>query len=213
MSKLICPNCGAHTSFNPILANVKGILVDLSSKVATNYTNVRVAFEEPYQYGVDNYAILNCQACGKRFIAHNSEYSPEGAWQVVYPICNKVIAEEIPEPIKSELSEAELCYATGAYRACTAMCQITLEALWHQCKVANLNELETAGIISQALRQQADEIRLWGNIAKHDVITDVVSEEDAKQLLAYLEAILNAVYVEPARLGRLKEKREQLDQS
>jgi hypothetical protein len=70
--------------------------------------------------------------------------------------------------------------------------------------------LKERGIISQRLYEIANEVRLWGDIAKHEFVADVVEKEDAEELLVYLETILNDVYVEPKRLSRLAEKRKEL---
>jgi len=211
MAKLICPNCGAATSFSPACIAGKGILRGESTDKYTKWGEVEIQAVIPYQYGEISYAILVCRACNEFFVAINDEYSEEGYWEVVYPIPRRTASEEIPEPIKSEFEEANLCFAIGAYRACVAMCQIALEALWRDKEASSIKDLEERGVISSVLRQKADEIRLWGNVAKHEPIPDAVSKEDAEQLLTYLEILLNDVYVEPKRLGRLKQKREQIE--
>ncbi|GAG40223.1 unnamed protein product, partial [marine sediment metagenome] len=101
-----------------------------------------------------------------------------------------------------------LCFSVGAYRSCASMCQIALEALWRDKEVSNLNGMKDKGIISSNLYDRANEVRLFGNVAKHELVPDAVEKEEAEQLLAYLEAILNAVYVEPKRLDSLRQKRE-----
>ena len=44
----------------------------------------------------------------------------------------------------------------------------------------------------------------------HEDIPDKVVKDDCEQLLAYMEALLYAIYVEPKRLADLSQKREQL---
>jgi hypothetical protein len=92
------------------------------------------------------------------------------------------------------------------------MCQIALEALWRDKQVSNLKELTEKGIISKQLYAQADEIRQWGNVAKHELISEAILKEDAEQLLAYLETLLDHVYVQPARLEALKQKRKEIEE-
>jgi len=94
--------------------------------------------------------------------------------------------------------------------ACVAMCQRTLESLCQDKAVSGLNELRDKGIISGALFERATEIRLWAGLTKHKPI-EAISHEDADQLLAYLEMILNSVYVEPKHLDDMQHKRQQLD--
>jgi hypothetical protein len=151
------------------------------------------------------YAILECRACEEHFVAERRA----GEWIAVYPIAHRPVAEEISEPIKSEFEEVHLCFAVRAHRACLSMCQTALEALWRNKGVSGLNELRDKGTISSSLFDQATEVRLWANVAKHKLIHEPIEREDAEQLLGYLEAILHTVYVEPARFAALKQKREQ----
>ncbi len=44
----------------------------------------------------------------------------------------------------------------------------------------------------------------------HENIPEKVNKDDCEQLLAYMEALLHAIYVEPKRLSDLSKKREQL---
>ena len=91
------------------------------------------------------------------------------------------------------------------------MCEVALEAVWREQGAAGLNDLRDKGIISRRLFDQANEVRLWGNVAKHELIAQPISREDAEELLTYLEDILDDVYVKPKRRAALKEKREQLE--
>jgi len=85
--------------------------------------------------------------------------------------------------------------------------------LWQNKKVSGLNQLRDDGIISQRLFDRATEIRLWGDIVKHEPIAESVSKDDAEELLTYLEDILNHVYVEQARYEAFKQKRKRIEES
>jgi hypothetical protein len=160
--------------------------------------------------GDTNYAILDCHACGGRFMAKMHRYQDDN-WVPVYPIPQSKVADEIPEPVKDEFKEANLCFAVGAYRASVATCEIALEALWRLQKCKGLNDLKDRGIISESLFNRATEVRLWANIAKHETLPDAINPEDAEEILRYLGAILESIYVEQARLDALKQKREAID--
>lgn len=208
MGKLICPLCGAYTAFEPVMLRGQGILVEDSTHRMT--LRKEVALEAVTDRRGQTYAILRCLSCEERFVAEEDEYSE---WSAVYPIQHRPVAEEIPEPIKGEFEEAHLCFAVGAHRGCVAMCEVALEAVWREQKASGLNELRDKGIISLQLYKRANEVRLWGNVAKHELIPDVVEKDDAEQLLTYLEVLLNDVYVEPKRLDSLRHKREQIERS
>lgn len=209
MAKLVCPHCGASTVFSPARVVGTGILTDSSDKTTTVYGKVEILAITPYDYGGTDhvYAILVCGACEQYFVAEREEYADE--WLAVHPIQHKAAPEDIPQPIRSEFEEANLCFAVKAYRACVSMCQITLEALWHEQQVSGLDQLKDK--ISATLYNGANEIRLWGNLAKHELIIDPVSKEGAEQLLGYLEMLLNEVYVEPQRLDSLAKRRKELE--
>jgi len=211
MGKLICPLCGAFTSFSPVQLIGQGILLERSGEKYTMSEKVmlRAVTDEDYMIVKDTcYAILACQACGKWFVAEKERHGRQ--WSAVYPIQHKPAAKEIPEPIKGEFEEAYLCFAIGAYRGCLLVCRTALIALQREQGVTSLKELRDKGAISDLLYGQADQVRLWGNMVGHEDIPEAITRDDCEQLLAYLGALLDAVYVEPKRLAELAQKREQL---
>jgi len=208
MSNIICPVCGTPTAFTPIYLSCERDFNYIDGTQGAAQTNSVVRMEMHNYHQRIKYAILSCQSCDSYFIASGT-YSSD--WAAVYPISKKLVSEDINEPIRGEFEEACLCFAVGAYRASISMCQIALEALWRDKEVSSLKELYEKGTISKHLFEQADEVRRWGNIAKHEPIPDVVEKDDAEQLHAYLEAILDHVYVQTARLAALKQKRQGLE--
>jgi hypothetical protein len=207
MTKLVCPLCGDATSPTKEWFTGQGILLDHSTKDRTVYGHVSLQAVSGTQIGESTYGIMVCQSCERRFVA---KIDSRGYWEAVYPIAHKPVAAEIPQPIGSEFGEAHLCFAVGAYRGCLAMCEVALEAVWRDQGAKGLSDLRDKGTISQKLFDQADEVRLWANVAKHELFDQPVSREDAEELLGYLEAVLDAVYVQPARLTALKQKRKEL---
>jgi hypothetical protein len=208
---VICPICCTPTSVNPVLIRDEmAYLPEESSERRAVYGKAVVhAITDDESPHYASYGVFTCQACGRRFVA--KKHISDNEWVPVYPIPHKSIAEQVPEPIKGEFEEASLCFAVGAYKACSSMCQRTLESLCQNKQVPRLDELLSSGIISQALFDRAREIRLWAGITKHKPLDEPVSKEDVELLLRYLEDILNHVYVEPTRLDSLVQKRKQLD--
>lgn len=208
MAKLVCPHCGTPAAFTPIFIS-RDEVFDYVTGTEEAASNPRVIKAEmpKYHEGI-RYAILCCQDCANHFVAMQT-YGTD--WHSVYPILRKSVSKDIPPPIIGDFKEANLCYAVGAYKACVSMCQITVEHVWHEQHVSGLSELKDKGIISPRLYDRANEIRLWGNLAKHELIVDPVSKDDAEQLLGYLEILLSEVYVEPKRLDSLTKKRKELE--
>lgn len=210
MGKLICPHCGDATA--PIPFHFKATVVLDDTRLA--------AFVRGYPYveGLTQaitipdtdqatYGIIVCQSCGDLFVAKKEN----SGWLAVYPVQHKPVAEDIPEPIRSEFEEANLCFAIGAYKACISMCMTTLEATWQDKKVSSLNELKDNGTISENLFKRADQVRRWANVVKHQLIHEVVTKEEADQLLSYLEQILDAVYIEEKRFSDLTQRLRQIE--
>lgn len=203
-----CPHCAVMTSLIPLR------IYDDEAVVHGSHTAEARAIT-----GLDEdstlYAIYVCQDCGKRFIAkgifirEKPNLSRIPQWFPIYPIPTREVSKKIPQPIRGEFEEAALCFSVSAFRACVSMCQRVLESICQEKTVSGLNDLLGNGIISKTLFDRATEIRLWAGITKHKPLTESVATEDAEELLNYLDSILNAVYVEPARYDRLKQKRQQ----
>jgi hypothetical protein len=202
MAKLVCPLCGTFTA--PIPSWFKATV----SRTVYAFPGPAVSSEDGWaqavtvsEAGQPTYSVIVCQACGKRFLAELKG----NEWSAVYPIAYKAVAKEIPEPMRSEFEEACLCFAVGAHKGCLLMCRTTLIALQREQKVSSLGDLKDKGTISDRLFRQADQVRLWANMVGHEDIP-----KDSEQLLAYVEVLLDDVYVKPARLAALSQKREQL---
>lgn len=212
MSNIICPICGTATSLNPvIIEDERSYLPERSSENSAVYGKARVfAITDDDSPHYVSYSVLRCQACGGRFVAKKHKYD-DSDWVAIYPIPHKLVSVEIPQSIKNDLEEANLCFVVGAYKACVSMCQIALEALWRDKQVSGLKDLSDSGIIASQIYERANAIRLWGNVVKHEPIADAISKEDAEQLVTYLDKILNEVYVEPKRFDALRQKRKQIE--
>lgn len=208
MEKILCPHCNTATSLSPVrIEDNKAFMPDRSSEREKVFEKA-VVFgikEAEYPYKV-SYGIFECQACSERFVAKKEEYTD---WVVAYPLPHKPVDKEIPEPIKSQFEEARLCFVVDAYLGCLLVCRTALIAVQRNKGVANLKELREKGLISNTLYEQANEVRLWANMVGHEDIPDKVVEDDCEQLLAYMEALLYAIYVEPKRLADLSQKRKQ----
>ena len=209
MGNILCPDCNTATSLNPVMIqDDRAFMPDRSSERESIYEKavVRGIKKAEYPYKV-SYGIFECQACSERFVAKKEEYTD---WVVAYPLPHKPADKEIPEPIKSQFEEARVCLVVDAYLGCLLVCKAALIAVQRSKGVANLKELREKGLISNTLYEQADEVRLWANMVGHEDIPDKVVKDDCEQLLAYMEALLYAIYVEPKRLADLSQKREQL---
>ena len=206
-----CPNCGDSTAILfEWIDDKTAILVKDSNESVTYRTHARTVacLEANYPHEIA-YGICACATCNKRFVVKQKQYE-DHEWVPIYPISLRPIDGAIPQPMQSQFVEANLCFAVGAFQGCLAMCQVTAESLWRNKEAKGLADLLTKGIISQTLFDQSNEIRLWGNLIKHELEGNV-SPEDAEQLLVYLDSLLDHVYVQPAKLSALKSKRKSIE--
>ena len=219
MSQLICPHCGAYTAFNPVYIKGRGIIKKASNSSKTIYDEVSIHSVISANFSGKGYAIIDCLACEERFVAETAssfgdiDEADQLDWSVVYPIRHITVASEIPQPIKEVFEEASLCFSVGAYKGCLLMCRTALVALQREQNVTGLQQLKDNGSISLRLHNQADEIRLWANMIAHEDVPDPVSEEDCKELLTYMEMLLESIYVQPKRLEALTTQRKKLKNS
>lgn len=214
MNKVFCPICGIATSLNPVLIEDEhAFMPNRSSERERVYEKAMVSAIKIAEYPHEvSYGIFECQVCGGYFVAKYQKYE-DPDWVAVYPLPHKPVAEEIPEPIKSQFGESQICFSVGAYLGCLLVCRTALIAVQRNIGVTSLKELKDNGFISNILYKQADEVRLWANMIGHEDIPEKVAKDDCEQLLAYMEALLYAIYVEPKRLSDLSRKREQLKSS
>lgn len=122
--------------------------------------------------------------------------------------------EDVPPHIAQAASEATLCHSTGAYRAGGSLARAVVEATAKDKKAngknleARIDALASAGHIREHTKEQAHEIRHFGNGMAHGDFADPVSEEESAEVLELMSEVLNEVYQSPARLAKVKAARE-----
>jgi hypothetical protein len=104
-----------------------------------------------------------------------------------------------PTVIRDTFQEAAACFRTRAYLAAAIMCRKTLEATCalHGVKERNLarslEDMKAKGLVDARLYEWADELRLAGNEAVHEVGAKV-SREDASDMLDFTKAIVDYLF-------------------
>lgn len=205
---LMCPTCKAATSLNAL--TIRGQALDISGSSANSKQMRMVEMDAVWEDRGDSFVIARCQACWAYLVVGHLDY---GDWRVFWPQADVAVSDDIPSAIRAAVKEAKLCLSVGAYEASLMMSRTALIRLQRDRKVQSLKGLWEHGELSATLYGQADEVRLWANIVGHaDVEPGDVSRDDAEEVIFYLESIMDAVYVQPASLGRRKAKRLELGQ-
>lgn len=146
---------------------------------------------DPYKRFFDYVEIY----AAKVFPNAHADYAPEG----------------VPEQIAMEFCEALECGWAGHDIAAALVGRRVLQAAARDVigtKLKNLQE-EIEAIpddrLNKALKEQAHHVRLIGNDAAH---VDPVAKEDVEDLLAFVEQVLDALYVGPTKVAKLQAKRD-----
>lgn len=118
------------------------------------------------------------------------------------------IDERVPESIREDFEEANLCFSVDAYRAAAVMARRTLQSI---CLDKGANEgdklhqqidwLFSQQIITRELKEWAHEVRYVGNDGAHPKKPEddiPVTSEDAKDILDLLKQFSQVLYVAPA---------------
>jgi hypothetical protein len=140
---------------------------------------------------------------------------------------------DVPSPIDSAASEAWRCHAVGAYRGALVVARAVVEAS-AKFQGANgrdlakkIEDLAAQGLIRQAMKEAAHEVRHWGNDVAHgdldvpresaseqdyreaaEEMTATVTREEAEEILVLMDDLLAELFQGPARTQRAREARE-----
>ncbi|MCI2421495.1 DUF4145 domain-containing protein [Saccharopolyspora sp. K220] len=119
----------------------------------------------------------------------------------------------MPAHIAEAASEAHECHSIGANRAAILMARSVLEATAKDCGATKGNlqdKIDTLHVnekIGRFVREQAHEIRYFGNDMAHGDFVVPVTEEEASEILGLMAVVLNEVYEAPAKLEELRQAR------
>jgi hypothetical protein len=155
----------------------------------------------------------NCDLpiCG----AYNSD-AEEGEETVWPEVVTRKEYPDVPEAIASTASEAHQALGAKAPRAALAVARAVVEATAKDKGIAvggiytKIEGLYSAGLISEAMKETAHEIRFAGNEAAHGDLTEEETSavEGARAIVGLMDVILEWVYQGPAQVARIRTARE-----
>lgn len=195
-----CGHCGQWTSFKErvstrFTASIPPPIGDVDGKVTE-------------QQGI--WRILQCTTCLRPALQQvGPGYDEKDARTILYPV-SKTPVMGLPEVI-DRAYRAALRVRDVDPSAFALLVGRTLEAI---CKhenaggptlAAKLRKLVSSDKIPRTLAQMADQLRVIRNLAAHD-FEDEVTEADADIALEFIEAILEYLYVAPAKIAVLQER-------
>lgn len=165
------------------------------------------------------YSIGFCPKCNGVFLhaAATSEPSDIPYEVMLFPTSSRRDVPGLPEPVRRTFRSAQSCFETGNFEPCVIMCRKCLEAVSvflgvQSGSLANrLRSLRDSGRIEARLYEWADQLRLVGNDAAHDL--DIrISKQDAVDGLDFVEAILLYVFALDQRFQDFRARRQETKQ-
>lgn len=168
--------------------------------------------EDPCSFQVH---LLECPRCKTTLVAGQYEYE-EGLPARLWPAPRVSVSWYIPQETRRSLEEAEKCYRAGAFLACAVMCGRTLEGICRHFKVKSrylhggLKELREQNVIDARLFEWSEALQSARNAAAH-ATDEIVSKEDARDLLSLANAICEYVFVLTEKFNDFKRRRSKDD--
>jgi hypothetical protein len=145
----------------------------------------------------------------------NSARPPRGSSpELLYPISQTLVAM-LPAPI-GQMYRETLLVEMRSPRACALMAGLTLEAVcqYEQARGSSLSErlnhMVACERIPKTLAEMAHHLRQLRNIGAH-LTEEEILPEDVPVIIDFIEAILEYLYVAPAKIRAVQERLAILD--
>lgn len=168
--------------------------------------------------------LLKCPVCHEALLGYQEWYqidANKGDWSQpvrrLWPEPDSSIAMIVPEIVGVSLEEAQRCYRARAYSACAVMCGRALEGVCNKYDTKNkmlaggLRELLDKKVIDERLYKWGEELRKHRNIGAH-ATKETISKEDAHDLLEFVNAISEYVFVLDAKFQKFMERQQKDEQ-
>lgn len=174
----------------------------------------------------ETYGVWTCAACLNPItgpatldatgdVPVTSRIQPQNVWVPSY-------GEDVPDRVADDAREAHTCLSIGAWRAAAAMARRSIQSAAYnkECPrrirlvVEQIDWLENKRLITPLMKDVAHQIRLGGNLGAHpdsDGLKDV-DEEDAHELVRFMDDFIAFLYQIPARLEQAKERSAEKEQ-
>jgi hypothetical protein len=171
--------------------------------------------EDPFPFKA---VLVQCPVCNNALLGYSEliQVGPDRhEWSTLdrlWPKQERDVNWDIPEIARNSLIEARICYKAKAYSACAVMSGRTLEGVCkhHSAKSRNLatglKELKQKGIIDDRLFKWGEELRKHRNIGAH-ASDEKISKEDAKDLLDFVNAICEYVFVLTGKFNKFMKRK------
>jgi Domain of unknown function (DUF4145) len=191
---LLCGHCGNKTTFE---------------ERGNYYTQEPVINDErEIVWGTISWHLIECKTCSKpTLIEVTLDKPPLEVQRTLYPSIQTKLTN-LPQKVERAYTAA-LRVRNIEPNACAVLVGRTLEAACNheeaqgRTLAQKLNYLAQNGRIPNTLAEMARQLKELRNLGAHDA-EDEVTEEDVPVILDFLEAILEYLYVAPARINAVR---------
>lgn len=206
---LFCPNCNIlvqakvrGTAYGPVTEEVAGL-----------------CGPEDSLYGAVRYEVAICGRCSGPFLIETrstelpGEFIADQESRVLFPSTIPPALVGVPIDILRAYEQASRAYTAGLYDACAIMCRKCLDGLCQELKASGRNlkdrlaYLADSKTIDSRLHEWADQLRIVGNDAAHDVSV-ILDKNDAKDSIEFVEAILLYTFTLNKKFSAFIERRK-----
>ncbi len=164
--------------------------------------------------------LCKCQPCGHTVVLSQS-FEQFGDWPNdvdwyqltrVWPMPHATFSAQSPDPISRDFDEAHRCLSVQAFTGAAMLARRVLEGIATDLGAtgstlfARLQNLQDRTLIDGRLVQWAHALRIVGNDAAHNV-AEPVSADDARDALAFAQALGDYVYTFRARYSEFAQRR------
>ena len=191
-----------------MLTECKNCQATVDAKVVGSYDAIDEEIGNPVRF-----TLAKCPRCEAPLLLAQEDFG--NGWDEpgrIFPPRDDLVGWAIPEKIRNAYVEAVRCFNGKAFTASAIMCRKTLEGVCQQHGVSasnlkkSLATLKENGVIEGRLFEWADELRLAGNEAAHDVNVEVQSR-DAGDIIEFTKALLEYVYTFREKFEEFKQRR------
>ena len=192
-----------------MLTECKSCQATVDAAVIGSYDALDQEFGNPVKF-----TLAKCPRCDAPLLLAQDDFG--NGWDEparLFPPRDDLVGWAIPDKIRKAYIEAVRCFNAKAFTASAIMCRKTIEGVCQQQGVSErtlklaLNELRSRGIIEGRLFEWADELRLAGNEAAHDVDVEF-STQDAGDAVEFTKALLEYVYTFREKFEQFKQRRQ-----
>jgi len=207
---VFCPNCNMV-----VVARIESVAYGRPTVDSFN----AIAPEDSI-LGLVAYKTAFCVRCESVFLVRAvstdvaGEFTTPEQHDVLYPREWRPIPEYLPASVRRAYESALSCYQRGVYEPCAIMSRKCLEALCVETGAtkgnlkSRLESLAQKGTIDRRLLDWANELRLVGNDAAHDLAVEL-TKNDARDGIDFVEAILLYVFTLDRKFNEFKTRRRQ----